>query len=78
MRPSRSPSSASQAPSTFTYGWARCDAATGATCVPIPGATAKTYTVTVADAGLKIAVVVTGANTVSNKGATSAPTAVVT
>jgi len=38
---------------TFTYQWKRSGA-------PIPGATAATYTLTAADAGQKIAVVVTG------------------
>jgi hypothetical protein len=66
------------APSTFTYAWSRCDAATGTVCAPIAGATTKTYTVTAADAGSKLVVTVTGANSVSNKPATSAPTAVVT
>jgi hypothetical protein len=66
------------APSTFTYAWSRCDAATGTVCVPIAGATTKTYTVTAADAGSKLVITVTGANTVSNKPAASAPTAAVT
>ena len=66
------------APSTFTYAWSRCDAATGTTCVPIGGATTKTYTVTPADVGSKLVVTVTGANSVSNKPAVSAPTAAVT
>jgi hypothetical protein len=65
------------APSTFTYAWSRCDAATGATCLPIEGATTKTYTVSAADAGAKLVVTVTGANSVSNKPAASAPTAAV-
>jgi hypothetical protein len=66
------------APSTFTYAWSRCDAATGTTCVPIAGATTKTYTVAAADAGSKLVVTVTGTNSVSNAPALSGPTAVVT
>lgn len=41
---------AGTAPLTHTYQWHRCDAA-GGTCVAIAGATAKTYSLVVADVG---------------------------
>jgi hypothetical protein len=64
-------------PIAFAYQWQRCDAA-GAACVAI-AATTPTYTVTAADVGRTLRVVVTA----SNSGGTSAPasssaTAVVT
>ena len=50
-------------PIAFTYSWRRCNA-TGDldTCVSIPGATASTYTPTVADIGFSIRVWITGTN----------------
>lgn len=64
------------APSSFDYAWKRCDA-TGATCVPIDGATAATYTVGPDDAGATLRAVVTGSNSVTSQQAISEPTAAV-
>ncbi len=46
---------------SFTYQWVRCDAP-GVNCVPIPGATASTYTLGAADAGKYVYVQITGTN----------------
>ncbi|HXY80969.1 MAG TPA: hypothetical protein VEH55_06330 [Gaiellaceae bacterium] len=64
------------APSTFSYSWARCDAA-GANCTPIAGATTNRYSVDPADVGSTIRVTVTGANSLSSQQGVSAATAVV-
>jgi hypothetical protein len=45
-------------PPTLAYAWQRCDEA-GSECVPIPGATAASYTVTAEDAGQTLVAVVT-------------------
>jgi len=58
---------------SFAYAWQRCDAA--GTCVAIAGATQQAYTVTAADAGSTLRVVVTAANAVGQTTAMSAPTA---
>lgn len=58
---------------SFAYAWQRCDAA--GTCVAVPGATQQTYTVTAADAGSTLRVVVTAANAVGQTTTLSAPTA---
>jgi hypothetical protein len=58
---------------TVSYAWQRCDAA-GA-CAPIAGATQSTYTVTAADSGATLEVVVTAANPVGQTSVASAPTA---
>ncbi|MFL5958970.1 MAG: hypothetical protein ACJ75G_01700 [Gaiellaceae bacterium] len=63
-------------PTSFHYAWSRCDA-TGAACLPIGGATAKIYTVTVTDVGHTLRVTVTAKNADGSTSATSAPTAVV-
>ncbi|MET3962075.1 hypothetical protein ABIE44_002009 [Marmoricola sp. OAE513] len=62
---------------TFTYAWQRCNAA-GASCAPIAGETASTYTQVAADLGKTIRVAVTGTNLDGSATATSAQTAVVT
>jgi Ca2+-binding RTX toxin-like protein len=50
-------------PITFTYSWRRCNPVGDiATCVPIVGATSKTYSPTVPDIGLSLRVWVTGTN----------------
>ncbi|HZQ89567.1 MAG TPA: hypothetical protein VFA42_06140 [Gaiellaceae bacterium] len=64
------------APSSFSYGWSRCDAS-GANCQAIAGATTSTYQVGTADSGSTLVVGVTGANSVGSASATSAATAVV-
>ena len=58
---------------SFAYAWQRCDAA--GTCVAVPGATQQTYTVTAADAGSTLRVVVTAANAVGQTTSMSTPTA---
>jgi hypothetical protein len=63
-------------PIHFGYAWERCDALS-VTCTPIPGAIARTYTVTSEDRGSAIVVVVTASNRVGSDTATSPPTAVV-
>ncbi len=57
----------------FAYAWSRCDA-TGAACVPITGATAKTYVLVAADDGKALRVSVTAKNTLGSATETSAPT----
>jgi GH25 family lysozyme M1 (1,4-beta-N-acetylmuramidase) len=64
------------APLSFGYAWQRCDTL-GANCTAIPNATAQTYTLTPADVGSRIVVVVTAKNPVASTEATSLPTAVV-
>ncbi|MEA2133751.1 MAG: large repetitive protein [Solirubrobacteraceae bacterium] len=46
---------------TYQYQWQRCDSA-GANCVDIPGATNATYTLTPADVGSTVRVLVTALN----------------
>ncbi len=61
---------------TFQYQWLTCSA-TGTTCSPIAGATSATYTVSVANEGLTIAVSVTATSVSGGATATSPPTQVV-
>jgi hypothetical protein len=63
-------------PITFSYVWQVCDA-NGAGCLPITGATAKTYLLTTAAVGKTLRVQVTAANANGTRAATSVPTAVV-
>jgi lysozyme len=63
-------------PIGFAYAWQRCDAL-GVNCTPIPGASAQTYTLTSADRGSTIVVVVTARNRVGSDSASSLPTAAV-
>jgi hypothetical protein len=63
-------------PPTFGYQWQRCDV-TGGNCVNISGATGSTYTLTAADVGATIVVVVTATNTSGSVSASSAATGVV-
>jgi hypothetical protein len=60
----------------FSYQWKRCNS-TGAACVDIAGAAAKTYTAVLADVGKTLRVVVTATNTAGSVAATSSQTAVV-
>ena len=46
---------------TFTYRWLRCDT-TGSNCLPISGATGKTYKVVSADVGKRLVARMTGIN----------------
>ena len=61
---------------SYAYAWERCSA-TGTGCQPIAGATAASYTVTAADDGSTLRVVVTAANTAGSARAPSAVTALV-
>ena len=61
---------------SYTRQWRRCNAG-GASCADIPGATGSSYTVTPADVGSTIRVVVTGTNAAGSAPATSSQTAVV-
>src|SRR5207245_2126649 len=64
-------------PTAFTYMWERCDSS-GRSCSAIRGATAQTYTLTLADVGRTIRVQETASNTHrSNRPAISGPTGVV-
>ena len=63
-------------PIAFAYAWERCDVL-GASCIPIPGASAATYAVTAADVGFRLTVAVTARNRVGSATATALPTAVV-
>lgn len=62
------------APIEFARQWERCDW-TGSSCTPVLGATAATYTLTSADIGLRVRVVITGSNAVGTVSAASAVTA---
>ncbi|QEC47945.1 LamG domain-containing protein [Baekduia soli] len=62
---------------TYAYRWQRCDA-TGASCVPIGGATARTYAPVAADVGGRLRVAVTASNPLGDLTVDSAATAVVT
>ncbi len=62
---------------TYQYQWQRCDSA-GANCVDIPGATSSTYTLTPADVGSTVRVLVTAVNDAgSSAPIASSPTGVV-
>ena len=63
-------------PTSFAYRWRRCDAA-GGSCTDIAGAQATTYTLTSAEAGSTVRVVVTATNGGGSTSATSAATAVI-
>jgi len=56
------------APTAYSYQWERCDSA-GASCHPIVGATAQTYTLSAGDVGSTIRV----SETTSNEGGSSEP-----
>jgi polysaccharide biosynthesis protein PslG len=61
----------------FAPAWQRCDTA-GASCTPISGAASLIYTVTVADRGATLRLLVNGSNKNGTTVATSAPTSTVT
>ena len=63
-------------PLTYTYAWQRCDT-TGTTCTAIPGAVAKTYTVTGTDVGSRLRSRVTATNGAGSATAGSALTATI-
>jgi len=61
----------------FTYAWSRCDA-TGAACVPITGATSKTYVLVAADVGKTLRLAVTATNSLGKDTEITGPTAQIT
>jgi hypothetical protein len=63
-------------PTSYGYVWQRCDTAGGG-CAAIGGATSKQYTVTTADIGRRLRVVVTATNSSGSGTATSRPTGTV-
>jgi hypothetical protein len=71
------PGSWSGNPTSFAYQWQRCDADVAA-CSDVIGATGKTYSVTGADLGYRLRVVVTAKNAKGSDSAMSAITAIVT
>ena len=68
-----------EASGTLTYGyqWQRCDT-TGATCTDIAGATSRNYTLTAADVGARMRVIVSATNALGTSTAPSSPSAIVT
>jgi hypothetical protein len=67
----------SESPSSFAYQWQRCNAS-GASCSPVSGATAQTYTLGSPDVGSTVRVAVTAANSAgSSAPASSAQTTIV-
>jgi fibronectin type 3 domain-containing protein len=63
-------------PISFSYQWRRCDSS-GAGCVDIVPAGAQTYTLTAAEMGATVRVVVTASNSAGTSSASSLQTAVV-
>jgi hypothetical protein len=61
---------------TYTYGWERCDA-TGGACTGVPGETSSSYTMTLADVGHRIRLVVTAHDSTGASVAKSVPSDVV-
>jgi hypothetical protein len=61
---------------TYDFLWQRCSAS-GASCAPIDGATATTYSLSSNDVGSTVAVAVTASNKNGSAVATSSPTSVV-
>ncbi|HEU5243649.1 MAG TPA: LamG-like jellyroll fold domain-containing protein, partial [Gaiellaceae bacterium] len=70
------PGSWSRKPTSYAYQWLRCNA-TGVSCGPLAGATAKTYVLTSSDVGSTLRVKVTATNGSGSGTATSGATAVV-
>jgi hypothetical protein len=66
----------SGSPTAYGYQWQRCDFA-GASCASVAGATVATYTLTSADVGFALRVVVTATNSAASVSATSALSALV-
>jgi hypothetical protein len=67
----------SSSSTTYAYQWQRCNS-TGAACSDISGANNQTYTVSAADVGNRVRVVVTARNSDGSSSAQSATTNVVT
>jgi hypothetical protein len=66
----------SATPQSYAYQWLRCSSS-GGSCVPIPGATSKTYTVTSSDDGSTLRVTVTATVSTGSASSTSAATALI-
>lgn len=64
-------------PISFSYRWLRCNAA-GGECVPISGATSRTYRLTQGDSGRKMRFNVTARNSIASVTVMSTESAVVT
>jgi hypothetical protein len=63
-------------PLVFAYQWQRCSPS-GASCIPLPGATATSYLLSGTDVGLTVRVQVTASNAAGMTAVSSAPTGVV-
>jgi hypothetical protein len=63
----------SAGPSSYAYQWQRCDLG-GAACASVSGATAASYSLTSADVGSTMRVVVTATNSAGSASASSAAT----
>jgi hypothetical protein len=61
-------------PTGFAYQWRRCSATSGA-CVDVTGASGESYTLSAADSGSSLRVLVVATNESGSGGALSAPTA---
>jgi thermitase len=72
---STSQGSWSRRPTSYAYQWRRC---VQGTCVPIPGATSATYSLTGGDAGTTVDVIVTASNAVGSTQVATAATSEVT
>jgi hypothetical protein len=70
------PGSWSNSPSSYAFQWLRCDSA-GGSCAAIAGANSQHYTVSSADVGHRLRVLVTASNGGGSGTASSQPTAVV-
>ncbi len=64
-------------PMTFSFAWLRCDPFS-ASCMTISGATARTHTLTSAEVGSRLRILVTATNAAGSDYAASAPTGIVT
>jgi hypothetical protein len=64
-------------PTTFAYQWQRCEADNFVSCVAIPGATSKTYTIRAIDVGYRLRAQVRARNGAGAGLAMSAATAVI-
>jgi hypothetical protein len=63
-------------PIGYAYQWQRCDCS-GASCVPVAGATGPTYTLGAGDVGSTVRMVVTASDSAGSRSAASAATPVV-
>jgi GH25 family lysozyme M1 (1,4-beta-N-acetylmuramidase) len=63
-------------PTSFAYQWRRCDV-NGANCAAIPGAVSSTYTLSPADIGMTLSLVVTATSSGGSQAAATVPTGLV-